>query len=85
MLRCQGAAVLSCETCARSCMVWGARPQVFLPLAPGIESISEPAMEEVGEALDAARENVDQLQTDVSAAAHRVDRRIVDWVKRRRK
>lgn len=36
--------------------------QVFFPFAPGIESIYEPVLEEVEEALDAARENLDHMQ-----------------------
>ena len=36
--------------------------QVLFPLAPGIESIYEPAMEEVEEALERGRENMEHMQ-----------------------
>ena len=43
--------------------------QVFFPFAPGFESISEPAMEEVEEALDMAKENLDHMQARGAWAA----------------
>lgn len=36
--------------------------QVLFPLAPGIESIYEPAMEEMEEALERGRENMEHMQ-----------------------
>ena len=66
--------------------------QVLFPLAPGIESIYEPAMEEVEEALDTAKENVDQLQTEAREAMKAMDGniekaedKIEQWIKSRRK
>jgi hypothetical protein len=44
--------------------------QVFFPFAPGIETIYEPAMEEVEEALDAARENLDHMQVSCCHAMY---------------
>ena len=38
--------------------------QVILPLWPGVESITEPAREEVEDALDAVRDNVDTVLGD---------------------
>ena len=35
---------------------------MFFPFAPGFDSIYEPAMEEVEEALDMAKENLDHMQ-----------------------
>ena len=66
--------------------------KVLFPLAPGIESIYEPAMEEVEEALDTAKENVDQLQSEAREAIKAVDGSIEKaedklerWIKSRRK
>ena len=65
---------------------------MLFPLAPGIESIYEPAMEEVKEALDTAKENVDQLQTEAREAMKAMDGniekaedKIEQWIKSRRK
>ncbi|CAL5225933.1 g8728 [Coccomyxa viridis] len=66
--------------------------QVLFPLAPGIESIYEPAMEEVEEALDTAKENVDQLQNEAREAMkgmevsmEKVEQKYNEWKKGRRK
>ena len=66
--------------------------KVLFPLAPGIESIYEPAMEEVEEALDTAKENVDQLQSEAREAMKAMDGniekaedKIEQWIKSRRK
>ena len=66
--------------------------KVLFPLAPGIESIYEPAMEEVEEALDTAKENVDQLQSEAREAMKAMDDSIEKaedklerWMKSRRK
>jgi len=66
--------------------------QVLFPLAPGIESIYEPAMEEVDEALDHAKENVDHIQEEARQAMKRMDSRMEkveqkynEWIKGRRK
>ena len=37
---------------------------MVLPLWPGVESITEPAREEVEDALDAVRDNVDTVLED---------------------
>ena len=65
---------------------------MLFPLAPGIESIYESAMEEVEEALDTAKENVDQLQTEAREAMKAMDGniekaedKIEQWIKSRRK
>ena len=42
----------------------GVASQVVLPLWPGVESITEPAREEVEDALDAVRDNVDTVLED---------------------
>lgn len=55
--------------------------QVFFPLAPGIETIYEPAMEEVEEALENARKNMEHMHADISDAAHRVEKRVEDWAR----
>ena len=62
--------------------------KVLFPLAPGIESIYEPAMEEVEEALDTAKENVDQLQSEAREAMKAMEKaedKIERWMKSRRK
>ena len=66
--------------------------QVLFPLAPGIESIYEPAMEEVEEALDTAKENVDQLQNEAREAMRgmevsmeKVEQKYNEWKRGRRK
>ena len=42
----------------------GVASQVVLPLWPGVESITEPAREEVEDALEAVRDNVDTVLED---------------------
>ncbi|KAK9902691.1 hypothetical protein WJX75_002901 [Coccomyxa subellipsoidea] len=55
--------------------------QVLFPLAPGIESIYEPAMEEVEEALERGRENMEHMQSEVRREADEVQRKVESWVK----
>lgn len=63
-------------------------------MAPGIESIYEPAMEEVDEALDHAKENVDHIQEEARQAMKRirmdsrmekVEQKYNEWIKGRSK
>ena len=59
--------------------------QVLFPLAPGIESIYEPAMEEVEEALEGAQEKMEHMQSELRQEAEQVQRKVKGWVKGGRK
>ena len=58
--------------------------QVFFPLAPGVETIYEPAMEEVAEMLGAAKGKLENMESGVSTAAKRMDRKLLAWLPWRR-
>ncbi len=66
-------------------MLWPCMLQVLFPLAPGIESIYEPAMEEVEEALEGAHEKMEQVQSELRQEADHLQRRVEGWVKGSRK
>ncbi|CAL8466419.1 g5955 [Coccomyxa elongata] len=59
--------------------------QVLFPLAPGIESIYEPAMEEVEEALEGAHEKMEHVQSELRQEADYLQRKVEGWVKGGRK
>lgn len=66
--------------------------QVLFVLAPGIESIYEPAMEEMEEAIDTAKENVDHIHDEARQAVKRVDgsiekveQKIDEWIHGRKR
>ena len=69
-----------------------ARMQVLFPLAPGIESIWEPAMEEMDETMDIAKEELEHIQDEARQAVKRVDgsigeveHKIEEWMKGRKR